>query len=238
MRPLNFRSIAVAGACAMLACSGGVAATVNFTTDGSTAWTIDVPSQGITNGTPDTGYIPGTITPFPGAGGCTSPTCTATFDGFWTANFTFSLPAGATGVSLNFSNLTADDRGVLELNGAIIGNTYIGGTTPATGDMVFTDGGTNGAYSFGGAASETGLVTTGFNIGGSNTLTMIVNNTESGPGGSLNPRGFTVAGVTGSVDYIATVAGVPEPGSALLIVSALAGTALLRRRAVINRRTQ
>lgn len=218
-----------AGAWAIIACSCGAAATISFTTDGTTPWTVDVPSQGIANGTPDIGYISDTITPFPGGGGCTSSACTSTFDGFWTANFAFTLPAGATGVSLSFSNLTADDRAVLELNGTILGNAYDGSAAaPASGNMTFTDGGTNGAYSFGGAASETGLVTTGFNVGGSNTLTLIVNNTQSGPGGSLNPSGFTVAGVTGSVSYVATVAGVPEPRSALLIVSALAAIVLLK----------
>ncbi len=147
----------------------------------------------------------------------------ASFNNYWTAQFSFVLPANASNVVLNFGNLSADDRTVLELNGVIIGSNGLlnpsSGCT--TGAMVMTNGGSNNPYTFC-AGTNTGSVTSGFNIGGSNTLMAIINNTNTGINGNLAATfaagGPTVFGVTGSVSFTPT----PEPASA-----ALAGAGLL-----------
>lgn len=226
--------------CLALACGMASATTIDIGTDGTGAWTVSVPSQGIVNATPHTGYMTSpttSITPFSGAGGCTSSACTSTFDGYWTAKLTFTLPSNATSVTLNFSDLEADDRAVLELNGSIIGDAYAGSASgPAAGFMTLTDGGANNAYDFGGSSSESGVVTTGFDLGGTNTLLLIVNNTEGGQG--LDPHGFTVAGLSGDVTYdvsspVGPVSSVPEPTllfPTALVLFGMAAPMALRRR--------
>lgn len=106
----------------------------------------------------------------------------AGFDGFWVANLTFFVPDGATGLSLTFSGLIADDRTVLELNQRILGDFRLnpgeaGISQTGPGMMAFSDGflGANDQmYDFTGVTS--GTVTTGF-LTGINNLTLIVNNT-------------------------------------------------------------
>src|SRR5262249_995965 len=56
------------------------------------------------------------------SGAFVSGASAANFDGFWYADEAFLVPVGATNVSLSFSALSGDDRVVLELNGAIVGN--------------------------------------------------------------------------------------------------------------------
>lgn len=218
-----------------LACVGAAGDSIDITTDGSTPWKVNVPSQGISNATPHSGYLTTSITPFGGDGGCISSTCTSTFDGFWTATLTFTLPSDATDIDLDFSGLDADDRAVLELNGNIIGNGY-SGTAAQAGNMTFTDKGVNEVYEFGGAASESGSVTSGFDLGGSNTLTLIVNNTQSGIGGGLTGDGFTAASVLGSITYeTGATSPVPEPASAFFVVAGIPLAAILRRRQLKTR---
>ncbi|MFN0169285.1 MAG: hypothetical protein ACKV22_22920 [Bryobacteraceae bacterium] len=105
------------------------------------------------------------------------------FNGFWIADETFFLPANATAASLNFS-LSADDRVVLQLNDVTIGDFSLGTPNPFSGPglMKLTSGGTDNPFVFSGTAS--GLVTTGFNFGGFNTLRLIVNNTNGGATGT------------------------------------------------------
>jgi hypothetical protein len=199
-----FASVAILATLAVLK-----GATIDFSTSNTSAWMVDVPSIGITNATARSGYTTGDITSFSGAGNGTS----SGYDGFWVGLYTFTLPSNATGISLDFSGLNADDRAVLELNGTILGDA--GGAAPGTGSMVFTDGGTNGAFTFAGASAEMGTVTTGFNLGATNTLGIIVNNTQGGIFGSPTGFGFTEAGVTGTVTYSTStgVTSTPEPRS-------------------------
>jgi hypothetical protein len=106
----------------------------------------------------------------------------ANFDGFWTAAWTFSLPNGAQNITLNYTGLFADDRVLLELNGTPIGAAGLHG--PGEGSMVFSDGVSSVPYSFSGPAGS-GAIPAGFNVGGQNTLTAIINNTGVGINGSL-----------------------------------------------------
>lgn len=223
----------------MLAASAAMSlaagATIDITTNGSTPWTVSVPSQSINNATPNSGYLSNSITPFTGGGNCTHSPCDTIFDGFWTAGMNFTLPANATNIVLDFSGLTADDRTVFELNGSIIGD-GLTSSSAQNGSMTFTDGGPNQPYSFGGAASESGSVTTGFNAGGSNTLLLIVNNTQGGAFGPLTGFGFTAAGVSGSITYDLSfpVSAAPEPAPFAPVAACLAlmpVILLIRRRA-------
>jgi hypothetical protein len=195
------------------------AGTITVSTS-TTGWTIGDPSLGVTNGTAYAGYSSGNpIAPFSGSNICATSPCMTPWDGFWTASYTFNLPADTTSASLTFSGLGADDRAVLELNGTIIGsasdeNGLPVPTAPASGTMVFTDGGTPMSYTFDSVASpNAGVVTTGFNIGGSNTLLLIVNNTQGGAGGSLVNYGFTEALFTGTVSFTEGAVAAPEPGT-------------------------
>jgi hypothetical protein len=157
----------------------------------------------------------------------------ANFDGFWTATFTFSLPSNASNVLLNFANYANDDRGVLELNGNIISSSGIsqGGFT---GSMVFTDGGPLVPYTFNTPnnpnGSVSGTANSGFNIGGVNTLTAIINNTSTGvfgPLATLGPGDGTAMGLMGSISYT-----VPEPSSAAVILIGLGSASMFRRRLI------
>ena len=64
----------------------------------------------------------------------------ATFDGFWAAQTTFTLPSGSSAASLTINNFYTDDRAVLYINGvAITGVTWSNATAPNTG-VVYTAG--------------------------------------------------------------------------------------------------
>jgi Bacterial Ig-like domain (group 1) len=127
----------------------------------------------------------------------------ANFDGFWTASYTFYLPSGARNVNLNYSGLFADDRVVLELNGTPIGSAGLKG--PGQGKMVFSDGGLSVLYSFS-VPTSSGPITMGFNVGGQNTLTAIINNTDGGINGGLtsiasSSGDHTGFAVNGTISY-------------------------------------
>lgn len=135
----------------------------------------------------------------------------ANFDGFWYADRSFVLPADATGVSLAFSGLEADDRAVLMLNGTIIGNidSYNG---PGLRQFTFLPGPPDQPYTFTNVTS--GIVTSGFMVGGTNTLRLIVNNTSGTTTSTFTGLGDgTHGGVEGTVSF----ASVPEPSSLLLL---------------------
>lgn len=138
----------------------------------------------------------------------------ATFDGFWTATFLFDLPADAANITLDFSNLSVDDRGVLELNGTAIGSAGFNGVT-GDGMMRLSAGTADVPYTLGPAS---GIVNSGFVVGGQNELTLILNNTFSGIYG--NTQGFEnsgdviFAGFSGTVTFDS--AATPEPATVLL----------------------
>jgi hypothetical protein len=161
----------------------------------------------------------------------------ANWNGFWVADFTFFLPANATGISLNYSNFYADDRAVLTLNGQIFDATGIPffGHLNDVGSMVFTDGGaTQGYSSFSSPdGSVSGVVTSGFHVGGSNLLEAIVNNTKTGVYGTdsnFQTGDGTLLGLSGAVSYSI----VPEPSFTPILLGAFAlyfgGRVYLRRK--------
>jgi hypothetical protein len=99
----------------------------------------------------------------------------ATFNGFWYADLSFSLPSNATAVTLVFSDLNGDDRAVLELNNTVIGDTFLK-TAPGAGVMSFPPGPPDAPFFFTGHTA--GTVTSGF-VTGLNELRLVVNNTDS-----------------------------------------------------------
>lgn len=157
----------------------------------------------------------------------------AQFNGAWYADFQFTLPAGASSVSMSFTNLFADDRTVLQLNGVNLGDYFLNNSAnnpPLTGSgvMRFPGEGSDQPYTFTGITS--GTVTTGF-VTGMNDIRLVVNNTDIN---SLNASTVTFqnsgdstyAGVLGSVTYSA----VPEPAPTLLLGSIGIVSLLGRRR--------
>jgi hypothetical protein len=109
----------------------------------------------------------------------------ADFDGFWVATEQFYLPADATGVSFNFSGLASDDRTVLELNGNILGDYFLGNNTYTSvltgpGYMSFSDGTPppETDYTFTGITSGDITTAADFVFGGENTITLVVNNAD------------------------------------------------------------
>jgi hypothetical protein len=152
----------------------------------------------------------------------------ANFDGFWVADFTFSLPANAQNVTLNYGNFYTDDRAVLTLNGNAFAATGLG--SPGAGSMMLTDGGPLQAYTFGGPdGSVSGTVTSGFNVGGVNTIRAIINNTDNGISGSCRTFGSDIDSTQLGLSGMITYSVVPEPSSAILAVVGLALFALRQR---------
>ncbi len=146
------------------------------------------------------------------------------FSGFWLANYTFFLPSDAANISLTFSNLYADDRVVLNLDGdpiAATGIDYLGNY--ASSSMVLTDGGPEQPYTFSGPVGTiSGTVGGGFVLGGMNILQGIVNNTHTGVHGPDEPiydgtsNDGTHFGLLGAITYT-----VPEPSVMALAVVGL-----------------
>ena len=129
------------------------------------------------------------------------------FNGFWTAAFSFFLPSTASNVTLVYSNLSADDRVVLMLNGNPVdatGTKTVAGTN--SGLMVLTNGAFPVAYNFNGpVGSPAGSINNGFLLGATNVLKAIVNNTGKGFDGSslanLSATDGTTFAVSGTVSY-------------------------------------
>jgi hypothetical protein len=219
-----------------LALAGPAFATsISITTDGTTPWTVSVPGEGISGATPYVvGYSHGTFTQALGVtssgnsgGTFVGGGSVGSFDGFWTLNYAFTLPSTATSVLLSFNSLFADDRAVLELNGTMIGNTDVTGNGVVSGQMTLTDGGPNNNFNF--TEVTSGSISAGFNLGAANTLTIIVNNTGNGAFGApadVSGGDYTVGFLEGTLSYNTGGSSVPEPGSAVLLATALGALAL------------
>jgi tRNA A-37 threonylcarbamoyl transferase component Bud32 len=94
------------------------------------------------------------------------------FNGCWVATRRFTLPAEVESISLTFSNFQCDDRGVLILNGTVIGNYSVMGAGP--GRLSLSPDLPDAEFHYTNAAS--GTVDSGFVLGGENTLSIVVNN--------------------------------------------------------------
>lgn len=194
---------------------GTPASAADWKVTGAGATAAPAQQSGPRIGLTDNGFSTGTFLP----GGSA-----AQFNGLWYADRSFTLPAGASNVTLTFSGLSGDDRVVLQLNGHDIGNVGISGSTgrPITGQgvMLFPGATAEVPYSF--TSTVGGTVTSFFNPGGTNVLRLVVNNTGSGLGGRtasfLTTTDWSTAGVTASVTYTAaasapTIGLAPAAGS-------------------------
>jgi hypothetical protein len=146
----------------------------------------------------------------------------ANFDGYWTVRYSFSLPANASNVRLSYTHFSVDDRGVLKLNGNIIDSVGLPVNGQYTGSMVFTDGGASQPYTFNGGPVKDGAVTTGFVVGGVNTIEAIINNTGQGVVGPLTHLAWNDGAGFG---LYATVTYIPEPSCTALAVLGFGGLA-------------
>lgn len=217
------------------------ATSLDFSTTAAGSWTVS--GGGATNATPDVingaqlaltsdGLASGT----PVAGFNNSA-----FDGFWTANYAFTLPADAADATLAYSTFAADDRAVLFLNGKQITDAASDGA--GTGTMVLSSGGSASPFTFTNTTSS-GTITSGFNVGGANTLTAVINNTTGGRNGTPSPlvgsngTDFSIAGTVtfatgGSGGNGPAAASVPLPPAAW---TGLAGLLALTLPGVLRRR--
>ena len=152
------------------------------------------------------------------------------FDGYWTATFSFFLPANAPDLLGTLLSLSADDRVVLYLNGSIIADGGLG--IPQSGSiagmMELTDGGGDQPFTFD-SSDSSGSGTGGFILGGTNTLFAVINNTGSGVTGTT--RTFTADGDGATFHIQGSITYAPEPASwALLLAGPLVALVRFRHR--------
>ena len=149
---------------------------------------------------------------------------------FFTINSNFTIPVGATNISLNIFQVDFDDRGVVLLNGQIVASAGIG--APKLGSMRLTETGPNDPFFFQYSGSQQNIlpILTGFNFG-LNTLELVINNTGSGISGDIRAGGPSAVRFDAKVSYTSGSA-VPGPlaGAGLVPLLGLAGAWFARRR--------
>ena len=106
-------------------------------------------------------------------------------DGYWVARRTFQIPAGATNAVLTITNLGADDRAVVKLNGVVIAS--VGTNANGKGEMQFKDPGKNKPYRFRFISGPARVTNTNNLLPGLNIINVIVNNTNKGINGNIVP---------------------------------------------------
>jgi len=121
-------------------------------------------------------------------------------DGFWTADFYFTLPAGFSSPRMTVSHLVAKDRAVVFLNGMQI--LACGVRAPGVGAMQLTDPGAPVAFSFSrcGPIPLPGALTF---VAGSNHIQVVMNHTAKGIAGGITPGGPAGFNLHGMVIYTA-----------------------------------
>jgi hypothetical protein len=143
--------------------------------------------------------------------------------GFWTASYSFHLASASDRLSI--TDLTSDDRVVVELNGSPVTGAAAGIFGPGTGTFIFTPTGGQVSWSFLDNGAQSFSTTSGF-VAGLNTIELIVNNTNNGIFGGLT-GGPTSVFFTGSVTPLTAA---PEPVSLAMLGAGLVGLAAVRRR--------
>ncbi len=153
---------------------------------------------------------------------------------FWTATTTFSASSSG---QLTITDLQADDRVVVLLNGLAIAASGIQNFGSGNGTFVFSPNGPSALQTFsnnGDISASSPLVVGGL-LNGANTLEIIVNNTFNGindcDGGAAdglcggNPTQMQFAG-----SVTDTVAAVPEPSTWAMMILGFAGVGFMAYR--------
>ena len=159
----------------------------------------------------------------------TTPLNLSTWDGVWKATLTFALPSNATNVALNTTGIAPDDKLILALNGADFADHLVfDGSGPGT---FFRNGASEGVIY---TSSQAVSLTSGFILGGLNTLVAYINNTDSAapnapPSNFQFDAAATALTLVGTVTFDVPASGAPEPGVLLLTAAGL-GALVLRRR--------
>jgi len=172
---------------------------------------------------------------------------------FYTLSTTFNLPVGYTNASLNITTLHFDDRGVVQLNDAIVTSSGITNGGGYVGQMVFTPGGTPVPFTFQYGyveATTFAPITTGFQTG-LNTIELIVNDTSGGLNfrdgllsggyywygyapyiyqGGPNPATSALFEATVTYDLVADPGQTPLPAALPLFATGLAGLGVIAHR--------
>jgi hypothetical protein len=152
----------------------------------------------------------------------------ATFDGYWVAYTTFTLPAGYTNASLTINSIYTDDRAVLELNPTgfssssfTLSNSNVvadAAWSTGSGTMYFTDGSATTGVAFNAQNNTVSTAIASEFVAGTNYLVLILNNTGStnisaALAGFANAGDQAVASLNATVSYTPAASGVPEPSS-------------------------
>ncbi len=142
----------------------------------------------------------------------------------------FTLPSGFSNATLTITALAIDDRGVVQLNGAIVDNGGIFG--PGNGFLTLTPGGPNNPFTYtAGNGARNTVITSGF-VTGLNSFRIVVNDTNNGINGSPLPGGVNISGggIEASLTYDVAAA-VPEPATWAMMLGGfgLVGAATRRR---------
>ena len=155
----------------------------------------------------------------------------------YTVSQTFNLPAGFNNASLSITSLDIDDRGVLQLNGVTIDSAGIFG--PGTTTLDLTTSGPTIAQSYAAPGVRNVIVTAGF-VTGTNTLSILVNDTSNGINGASLPGGVFISStsLSATLQYdlrvVATPKDVPTLSAWAMLILGLAlamlGLRRIRRR--------
>jgi len=132
--------------------------------------------------------------------------------GVWNSTFSYSIPAGSTAISFTLDTYSADDKGVLQLNGTTIGDAVVfqpNGGAAGAGTFDFGQGGGSQAYTYVGFTP--GVVIPIAN--GTTTFTLVgyVNDTSSS-NPSSTPLEFVFIssfGLSGTLSFDAPVTATP-----------------------------